>query len=131
MAHGPILAWLSLLLTFSGTIWLLVNVAVFTGKWIFPAFVEVTELVDAPANGSYNDSLDNFWYPPNDTPIGDLVKVINGSDAYGFIFNDSSAPVGNDYYGGYNYCNMPHVNKHAYIRASNEYNLEYVEVVSC
>jgi len=130
MGHVPILAWLLLLLTLSGSIFLLASVAIFTRDWIFSAFAEVTELEDAPGTASYDSSVDSLWYPPRDTPITNLDNVINGDGIYGFIFNDSSAPAGNDHYGGYNYCNMPHVNKQAYINVSDEYTLEYVEVVS-
>lgn len=130
MGHVPILAWILLVVTLSGTIWLLGSVAIFTKTWIFSAFAEVTELEDASKPSLYNSSIDSLWYPPRDTPIGNLGAVIDDDGVYGFIFNDSSAPAGNDYYGGYNYCNMPHVKKQIYVKAPDEYTLEYVEVVS-
>lgn len=130
MGHVPILAWILFALTLSGTIWLLGSVAIFAKTWIFSAVVEVTELEDASKTSLYNSTIDSLWYPPKDTPINNLGAVTDDDGVCGFIFNDSSAPAGNDYYGGYNYCNMPHVNKQAYVKAPDEYTLEYVEVVS-
>ncbi len=129
MGHVPILAWILIAVTLSGTIWLLGSVAIFAKTWIFSAVVEVTELEDASKTSSYNSTVDSLWYPPRDTLINNLGAVTNDDGVYGFIFNDSSAPAGNDYYGGYNYCNMPHVNKKAYVKAPDEYTLEYVEAV--
>ncbi len=129
MGHVPILAWILFVVTLSGTIWLLGSVAIFTKTWIFGAITEVTELEEASNLGLYNSSIDSLWYPPRDAPISDLGAVTSDNGVYGFIFNGSSAPAGNDYYGGYNYCNMPHVNQQDYAKAPGEYTLEYVEVV--
>ncbi len=73
--------------------------------------------------------VDGLWNAPSSTQIDDLSTVINGSGVYGFLFNNSYAPAGNSYYGGHNYCNMPHVNSRDYVKASEIYTLEYVEVV--
>lgn len=75
--------------------------------------------------------IDGLWYAPNPTQVNELETVINGSGVYGFIFNSSYAPRRNSYYGGYNYCNMPHVNRQGYVKAPENYTLEYIEVVCC
>lgn len=80
-------------------------------------------------NGS-TDSSEAAWFPPNRTQINDLSSAINGTGVYGFIFNNSYTETGNSYYGGYNWCNMPHVNKRTYPRPSSGFALQYVEVVS-
>ena len=73
-------------------------------------------------------TVDLSWHAPNATEINDLSKVITGSGAYGFIYNSSKVPV--EAYGTYNWCNMPHVRSTEYKKASSEYKLQYVEVVS-
>jgi len=73
--------------------------------------------------------VDGLWNSPTSTLIDDLSTVINGSGVYGFLFDNSYAPAGNSYYGGYNYCDMPHVNSRDYVKPSEIYTLEYVEVV--
>ena len=47
---------------------------------------------------------------------------------YGYIYDSSKTP--DDKYGVYNWCNMPHVRKTEYVKASDEFELQYVEVVS-
>lgn len=78
---------------------------------------------------SLNSSVSG-WHPPNSTWITHLDDVINGTGVHGFIFNGSQLPDGVPY-GTYNWCNMPHVRTSEYPRvSSDEYQLEYVEVVS-
>lgn len=78
---------------------------------------------------SLNNSVPR-WHPPNSTWITHLDDVINGTGVHGFIFNGSQLPDGVPY-GTYNWCNMPHVRTSEYPRvSSDEYQLEYVEVVS-
>lgn len=77
---------------------------------------------------SLNSSVSG-WHPPNSTWITDLGAVINGTGVHGFVFNSSQLPDGVPY-GTYNWCNMPHVRASKYPRAPDEYQLEYVEVVS-
>ncbi|KAI1276474.1 histidine acid phosphatase [Xylaria sp. FL0933] len=74
-----------------------------------------------------NPSVDLGWYPPRNTSVNDLSTALGGSGVYGFIFNSSHTP--DDEYGTYNWCNMPHVRKSEYVRASGEYELRYVEVI--
>ncbi|KAL1640556.1 hypothetical protein SLS58_006751 [Diplodia intermedia] len=77
---------------------------------------------------SLNSSVSG-WHPPNSTWITDLNEVINGTGVHGFVFNGSQLPDGVPY-GTYNWCNMPHVRASEYPRiASDEYQLEYVEVI--
>ncbi|EKG11543.1 hypothetical protein MPH_11036 [Macrophomina phaseolina MS6] len=76
---------------------------------------------------SLNSSVSG-WHPPNSTWITDLGQVINGTGVHGFVFNSSRLPDGVPY-GTYNWCNMPHVRASEYPRASDEYQLQYVEVI--
>ncbi|KAF9632684.1 hypothetical protein BFW01_g3547 [Lasiodiplodia theobromae] len=77
---------------------------------------------------SLNSSVSG-WHPPNSTWITHLDDVINGTGVHGFIFNGSQLPDGVPY-GTYNWCNMPHVRTSEYPRvSSDEYQLEYVEVI--
>lgn len=69
------------------------------------------------------------WHPPRKTDINNLTTVINTDGVYGFIFNTSNIP--DERYGAYNWCNMPHVRKTEYVKAPKEYELQYVEMVSC
>ena len=128
MGHVPVIAWLLLLILLIGLVWLLGSIGAFAKEWILSGLLEVTEL-ESDGNGPYNAGIDQLWYPPNDTRISELDNVINGEGVYGFIFNDSAAPAANDYYGGYNYCNMPHVKSESYVKGPEGYTLEYVEVV--
>jgi hypothetical protein len=68
------------------------------------------------------------WHKPKQTWVNDLDTVINGTGTYGFWFGGSELPPGTKY-GGYNYCNMPHVRREEYPRVGKEYELKYVEVV--
>ncbi|PGH13163.1 hypothetical protein AJ80_06408 [Polytolypa hystricis UAMH7299] len=72
-------------------------------------------------------AVDVSWHAPSATEINDLDRVLNGTGVYGFIFDSSKNP--NKDYGQYNWCNMPHVRKREYPRASKEYELQYVEVI--
>ncbi|OJD37360.1 histidine acid phosphatase [Diplodia corticola] len=77
---------------------------------------------------SLNSSVSG-WHPPKSTWITDLDDVINGTGVHGFVFNGSQLPDGVPY-GTYNWCNMPHVRASEYPKlASDEYQLEYVEVI--
>ncbi|SMR63911.1 unnamed protein product [Zymoseptoria tritici ST99CH_3D1] len=69
-----------------------------------------------------NVSLD--WHAPAQSFVSNLTTAINGSGIYGFIFNSSQGPLDT-----YNWCNMPHVNSQTYVRPSQGYKLEYVEVI--
>lgn len=80
-------------------------------------------------HGMATPAVDLSWYAPNATGINNLTQVINGSGVYSFIFNSSDTTEHE--YGIYNWCNMPHVRATEYPQASSEYELHYVEVVSC
>jgi hypothetical protein len=71
--------------------------------------------------------LDTSWHPPNKTAINDLDRVLHDEGVYDFIFDSSDTP--NVEYGRYNWCNMPHVRRIEYPTASDDYQLQYVEVV--
>jgi hypothetical protein len=95
----------------------------------FSLRASVSALISSSAlEKNSSGSVDTAWYPPNATWITDLSAVVNGSGVHGFVFNDSHPQ--NVAYGGYNWCNMPHVRKSEYVIPSSEYELEYVELVS-
>jgi hypothetical protein len=71
--------------------------------------------------------VDLGWHAPKKSWINDLGQVLNGTGTNGFIFNSSQLPSGVQY-GTYNWCNMPHVRKEEYVKASDDYELLYVEV---
>jgi hypothetical protein len=75
-----------------------------------------------------NSTIDLSWHVPKKSWINDLSHVLNETGTHGFIFNSSVLPAG-VLYGSYNWCNMPHVRSEEYPVASEEYQLEYVEVV--
>ena len=74
-----------------------------------------------------NDTVDLSWHAPKKSWINDLGQVLNGTGTNGFVFSGSQLPKGVKY-GTYNWCNMPHVRKEEYPRASKEFELVYVEV---
>lgn len=129
MSHVSVFAWPLLLLLCVFLLSLIVSAGMLVTRWMLPLF-GLSTLLKAQSDSTYNSSINELWYPPISNPINDLDAVINGTDVYGFIFNGSYAPVSNDYYGGYDYCNMPHVNQVQYLKPLDNYTLEYVEVVS-
>ena len=129
MSHVSVFAWFLLLLLCVLLLSFIVSAGMLFTQWLLPTFGFLT-LLEVQNGSMYNSSIDKLWYPPDSNPINDLNTVINGTGVYGFVFNSSYAPVSNDYYGGYDYCNMPHVNKAQYLKPSDKFTLEYVEVVS-
>lgn len=73
-------------------------------------------------------ATDLNWHAPRKTDLNNLTSVLAGEGVYGFIFNTSDTP--DEVYGTYNWCNMPHVRSKEYVKASDEYELQYVEIVS-
>lgn len=71
--------------------------------------------------------VDASWHAPAKTALNNLDSVLHGAGVYGFIFNTSSTP--DDAYGTYNWCNMLHVRRTEYVKAGEEFELQYVEVV--
>ncbi|KAK4099284.1 histidine acid phosphatase [Parathielavia hyrcaniae] len=74
-----------------------------------------------------NERVDLSWHPPKQTKLNNLTAVVDGDGVYGFIYNSSDTP--DDVYGVYNWCNMPHIRKREYVKAPNEYELVFVEVI--
>lgn len=72
--------------------------------------------------------MDLNWHAPRKTDLNNLTSVLAGEGVYGFILNTSDTP--DEVYGTYNWCNMPHVRSKEYVKASDEYELQYVEIVS-
>ncbi|KAI0412362.1 histidine acid phosphatase [Xylaria grammica] len=77
--------------------------------------------------GAADVGVDLAWYPPRNTSVNDLAAALRGPGVYGFIFNSSRTP--DDEYGVYNWCNMPHVRGREYVRAAEEFELRYVEII--
>lgn len=73
------------------------------------------------------NSIDLGWHAPIKSWINDLGRVLNGTGTNGFVFDGSQLPADTPY-GTYNWCNMPHVRSQEYPKASEEYELQYVEV---
>ncbi|KXN85635.1 Lysophosphatidic acid phosphatase type 6 [Leucoagaricus sp. SymC.cos] len=65
-------------------------------------------------------------YPPASTNINNLTFALHGTGRPG-IFNSSVTP--NREYGIYNWCNMPHVRSMEYKSPSNDFELQFVEVI--
>ncbi|KAJ7460998.1 histidine phosphatase [Mycena galericulata] len=65
-------------------------------------------------------------YDPAQSNTNNLTFALNGTGAPG-IFDSSTTP--DNSYGEYNWCNMPHVRTREYKTPSNEYTLEYVEII--
>ena len=78
--------------------------------------------------GALAQSVDVTWHAPSQSQINNLTQVLSGSGVYGFIYNTSVTPDAQ--YGTYNWCNMPHARSREYKKASSEYELRYVELVS-
>jgi hypothetical protein len=72
-------------------------------------------------------AVDLNWYPQNATWITNLTDIINGTGTFGFSFSPDEAAAGK--YGGYNWCDMPHVRTEEYVKPGKEFELIYVEVV--
>ena len=126
-SHASTLGWTLPLVAVSIALYMLSSIAIFARTFILPVFgpqVANTEAQISPSNISTT-----VWHAPNQTPVNDLKTVIDGTGVNGFIFNNSDGPPGNEYYGGYNWCNMPHVKTQTYKKAPAGYVLEYVEVV--
>lgn len=89
----------------------------------------VEEIPGDMANAS--SAVDLGWYAPAQTLINNLTHVASAdtTGVYGFIYNSSEIPA-DVAYGGYNWCNMPHVRASEYVRPAEEYELVYVELVS-
>ena len=126
MSYVPITAWLLLLMALITSAYLVLSLSMLISEHVVPSFAVLT---NTSTEGYANSSSDDSWYPPKSNQINNLTTTINGNDVYGFIFNNSYAIAGNLYYGGYNWCNMPHVTEQNYVRPEEEYMLEYVEVV--
>jgi hypothetical protein len=85
-------------------------------------------LVWVPFVASQNNTVDLGWHAPEKSWINDLGQILNGSTGTnGFVFSGSRLPVGTPY-GTYNWCNMPHVRAQEYPKASEEFEMVYVEV---
>lgn len=91
--------------------------------WAYSTLAVATSLLAKPAK-----AIDGGWHAPAASKVNNLTEALHGQGVYGFIFNSSHTP--DDKYGVYNWCNMPHVRKQEYVKASDEYKLQYVEVVS-
>jgi hypothetical protein len=88
---------------------------------------EGTAVLTALVSGSMA-AVDLSWHAPAASQINNLTSVTSSTGVYGFIYDTSVTP--DDKYGQYNWCNMPHVRKTEYIKPSEDYKLQYVELVT-
>lgn len=88
---------------------------------------KIVPLFLASAANAQSATADLKWYAPKKSWINDLSQVLNGTGTNGFEFGGSELPAGMEY-GTYNWCNMPHVRSQEYKKASEDYELVYVEV---
>lgn len=95
-----------------------------TERWGFPLALVISLCISS----AIGTEIDLDWHAPAATRLNDLDQVLRGEGVYGFIYDTSETPEGK--YGTYNWCNMPHVRREEYIRAPEEFELRYVEVVS-
>ncbi|KAG5953972.1 hypothetical protein E4U53_005965 [Claviceps sorghi] len=70
---------------------------------------------------------DTTWYAPAQGQINRLETAVSSRGTYGFIYNSSDTPDAE--YGGFNWCNMPHVRRREYVRPGDEFALQYVELI--
>jgi hypothetical protein len=96
-------------------------------NWDFISMRSIIPLALSSSVVAQNATVDLNWHAPKKTWINNLGQVLNGTGTNGFVFNSSQLPAGTKY-GTYNWCNMPHVRKQEYMKASEEYELAYVEV---
>lgn len=93
----------------------------------------ILSTAESPEEGPSPDmaAVDLGWYPPSQTVVNNLTNVVSDSTSgvYGYIYDSSYTP--DEDYGTYNWCNMPHVRASEYKVPSDEYELVYVELVSC
>lgn len=92
-----------------------------------PPIKTVVPLLWSSLASAQNNSVNLGWHQPKRTWINDLGQVLNGTGTNGFVFNGSQLPAGRPY-GTYNWCNMPHVRSQEYPKASQDYELQYVEL---
>jgi hypothetical protein len=94
--------------------------------WLLP--ISNTTIVQSGKSGAASSTASDMWYPPGNTKINNLTEALTGTGTKGFIYDSSHTP--DELYGTYNWCNMPHVRAKEYPRASSDFELQYVEVVS-
>lgn len=99
--------------------------------WLYTAatvgLVALTRPTAAAASGKDGKGAAE-WHAPSKGDVNDLGKALHSEGVYGFIFDSSHTP--DEKYGTYNYCNMPHVRRNEYVKPDDEYELQYVELVS-
>ncbi|KAI9149144.1 Chitinase [Paramyrothecium foliicola] len=94
-------------------------------SWKFPA--AALAIFSHVRPGAVAQAVDIDWHAPAKTDINDLDKVLSAKGVYGWIYDSSETP--DDKYGTYNWCNMPHVRSKEYVKAKDEFKLQYVEVI--
>jgi hypothetical protein len=92
-----------------------------------PLFPQPSAHQSASPKDSPKMAVDLNWYQPNATWITNLTDIINGTGTHGFSFFADGPGKGT--YGEYNWCDMPHVRAKEYVKAREEFELIYVEVV--
>lgn len=104
MDNYPVPAgWITTLITILISTLLLYSLTMLSNTYLLPPLTLLISPISAQLATTNSPKADLEWYPPNATQINNRSAVINGTGVYGFVFNDSHAPAGNGYYGGYNW----------------------------
>ena len=100
---SALIAWIFGLSTILIATLLLYNLNMLSSTYFLPPLSLLISSINAQSSAAKSPKVDLNWYPPNATQINNLSAVIHNTGVYGFVFNDSNAPPGNAYYGGYNW----------------------------
>lgn len=95
--------WIITLSTILISTQLLYNLTMLSNIYLLPSLTPLISPISAQVAATNSPKADLEWHPPNATQINNQSAVINGTGVYGLVFNDSHAPAGNGYYGGYNW----------------------------
>lgn len=71
--------------------------------------------------------VDTSWFAPAKGQVNSLKTALLSKAVHGFMYNSSNT-LG-DGFEVLNWCNMPHVRPLEYVRADQEFELQYVELV--
>jgi 2-phosphoxylose phosphatase len=94
-----------------------------------PLLASLAAVAGSVASVHAQSSVDLSWHAPSGTHANaPFADILAGKGKWGYIYDSSETP--DEDYGVYNWCNMPHVRAKEYPKASGEYELKYVELVS-
>lgn len=112
------------------TLAITLSVAGTMAPWLYSAAAAALTLSASSKHitAATKDGTDKTWHAPAQWDVNNLTKALHSEGKYGFIFDSSYTP--DEKYGTYNWCNMPHVRRQEYVKPSEEFELQYVELVS-